>query len=162
MNRKHIRLVAISTIGVALSVVTQYFTLNNDQVAHAQSTRLRPDLNGIQLRNPGNGKIYWVDEGRIRHITNMQVYTNLFMPKTVPVIDAESISAGSPVNANNRLVRCGESNHRLKDRVYLLDQGRKRHISSPAVMDKNSFNWKAISNIACPALASIPDGSAIR
>ena len=149
-------LVAVCT----LAVVTVPGIVPN--VANAQSERLRSDLNGLQLRNPGNGMIFWVDEGRIRHIKNPSVYQNLFIPKSLNAIDTVSITAGPPVTEENRLVRCGEQNHPLKNRVYFLDQGTKRHILSPAVMTKNNFNWDKVRTIDCPALASIPDGSTIR
>lgn len=136
--------------------------MDNSQVANAQSTRLRPDLNGLQIRNPGNGMIFWVDEGRIRHILNPNVYKNLFVPKAFDAIDTVSVTTGPRVDDNNRLVRCGESNHPLRNRIYLLDQGQKRHILSPAVMNKNNFNWDKVRTIDCPALAGIPDGSTIK
>lgn len=162
MNQIFSRSVTISAISLALAGVMQCLNVNNSQVANAQSTRLRPDLNGLQLRNPGNGRIYWVDEGRIRHILNPSVYKNLFVPKSLDVIDAESTTAGPPVTDNNRLVRCGESNHPLRNRIYFLDQGQKRHILSPAVMNKNRFNWDKVRTIDCPALAGILDGSTIK
>lgn len=162
MNQIFARSVTISAISLALAGVMQFPNVNNSQVANAQSTRFRPDLNGLQLRNPGNGRIYWVDEGSIRHILNPSVYKSLFVPKTLNAIDTVSITTGPPVTGNNRLVRCGESNHPLKNRIYLLDQGQKRHILSPAVMNKNNFNWDKVSTVDCPALASIPDGSTIK
>ncbi|WP_148288158.1 hypothetical protein [Prochlorothrix hollandica] len=154
--------IALSVTSLALAGVMQCLNVNNSQVANAQSTRLRPDLNGLQLRNPGNGMIFWVDDGRIRHILGPSVYSSLFIPKSLNVIDTVSITAGSPVTADNRLVRCGESNHPLRNRIYFLDQGQKRHILSPTVMNRNSFNWDRVQTIACPALASIPDGSTIK
>lgn len=136
--------------------------MGNSRVANAQSARLRPDLNGLQIRNPGNGMIFWVDEGRIRHIQNPSIYGNLFVPKAFNAIDTVSITAGFPILNDNRLVRCGESNHPLRNRVYLLDQGQKRHILSPSVMTKNNFKWDKVRTIDCPALAGIPDGSTIK
>jgi hypothetical protein len=133
-----------------------------NQVADAQSARLRPEYNGRQLRDPDNGKIFWVDRGQIRHILNPSVYQNIFVPKTQNAIDLVSITEGSPVNSDNRLVCCGESNHSLKNRIYFLDGGQKRHILSPSVMNKNSFDWNKVRTIDCPALAGIPDGETIK
>ena len=162
MNKKYAYSVTIGTLVMTLVSIVQFLNVNNSQVANAQSTRLRPDLNGLQLRNPGNGRIYWIDNGSLRHIVNPTVYTSLFIPKTLPAIDAESITAGLPVTDENRLVRCGETNHPLRGRIYFLDQGEKRHILSPAVMSKNNFNSGKVRAIDCPALTGIPDGSAIR
>jgi hypothetical protein len=147
---------------IATAATTSILNLNNQQVANAQVDRLRPDLNGLQIRNPGNGMIYWIDEGRRRHILNPSVYTNLFVSKSLDAIDTESITLGTTVNSDNRLVRCGEKNHSLNNRIYFLDQGKKRHIANPKAMDKNNFNWKKVSTIDCPVLSSIPDGETIR
>ena len=162
MKQRFISSVALSAMAVALVGVMQWLNVDNSQVANAQSTRLRPDLNGLQIRNPGNSMIFWVDEGRIRHILNPSVYKNLFVPKAFNAIDTVSITTGPPVNDDNRLVRCGESNHPLRNRIYLLDQGQKRHILSPAVMNKNNFSWDKVRTIDCPALAGIPDGFTIK
>lgn len=137
-------------------------TCNPKQLlSQGTGTRLRPDLNGLQLRNPGNGRIYWVDKGQIRHILNPSVYSNLFIPKALNAIDTVSITQGLSVTDANRLVRCGEGNHPLRNRIYFLDQGTKRHITSPTVMNRNNFNWDKVKNVDCPALASIPDGEPI-
>jgi hypothetical protein len=136
-------------------------TSDNSQVANA-SDRLRPDLNGLQIRNPGNGMIFWVDEGRIRHILNPSVYANIFVPKALNAIDTVSITAGPPVTSSNRLVRCGERNHPLENRIYFLDGGQKRHILSPAVMTNNNFDWNKVRTIDCPVLEGVPDGATIQ
>jgi hypothetical protein len=140
----------------------QCLVFDNSQVANAQSDRLRPDLNGLQVRNPGNGMIFWVDEGRIRHILNPSVYKNIFVPKAFNAIDTVSITAGSPVTSSNRLVRCGERNHPLENRIYFLDGGQKRHILSPEVMNKNNFDWNKVRTIDCPVLEGVPDGATIQ
>lgn len=162
MNQKLTNSVATSVMFAILAGVAQCLNINDSQIVNAQTTRLRTDLNGLQLRNPGNGAIYWVDEGRIRHIQNPSVYTSLFVPKFLNAIDTVSITGGSPVTSNNRLVRCSENNHPLKHAVYFLDNGVKRHVTSPAVMAKNNFNWDKVRNTDCAALAAIPSGSSIR
>lgn len=161
MTQKLIRRIGIGAAAISLAGMVHGLGMNNP-VANAQTTRLRPDLNGLQLRNPGNGMIFWVDQGRIRHIVGPSVYNSLFIPRSMNAIDTVSITSGPPITADNRLVRCGESNHSLRNRIYLLDQGQKRHIASPEVMNRNSFNWDRVSTIACPALAAIPDGPTIR
>lgn len=161
MTQKLIRRISIGAAAISLAGMVQGLGINNS-VANDQTTRLRHDLNGLQLRNPGNGMIFWVDQGLIRHIVNPSVYNSLFIPRSMNAIDTVSITSGLPITADNRLVRYGESNHSLRHRVYLLDQGQKRHILSPEVMTRNNFNWDRVSTIACPALAAIPDGSTIR
>lgn len=45
--------------------------------------------------------------------------------------------------------------------VYLIDNGRKRHIASPAVMDQFYFSWNAIQSMSGDALAALPNGDTI-
>ena len=132
------------------------------QSVNAQSfQRNRPDLNGLLIRNPGNGMIFWVDRGQRRYIENMTIYGRLFVSNHRDYLDTDAVEPGSPITDDNRLVRCGENGHPLFSRVYLLDQGTKRYVTSPAAMNKNNFNWKGVSNIDCPVLQSIPDGASI-
>jgi hypothetical protein len=159
MNKKYLATLLTCT---TLTLTTLTSIISDTKAQSNDSTRLRPDLNGLQLRNPGNGMIFWVDEGRIRHIANPSVYSNLFIPKSLNAIDTPSITRGPTITAENRLVRCGEGNHPLRNRIYLLDQGTKRHILSPVVMSKNNFNSNNVKNIDCPALAGIPDGPSIK
>lgn len=160
---KKLNLLALIVLGTSTLIASSsILALDHRQVANAQFDRLRPDLNGLQVRNPGNGKIYWIDEGRRRHILNPSVYKNLFVPKSLNAIDTESITLGTTVNSDNRLVRCGEKNHPLNNRIYFLDQGQKRHIGNPAAMNKNNFSWDKVRTIDCPVLSSIPDGATIR
>ena len=131
--------------------------------ANAQSfARPRPDLNGFLVRNPVNGRIFWIDNGQRRHISNPSVYQRLFVSNHRDYLDTDAIQPGPSIDGNNRLVRCGEQGHNLSGRVYLLDRGTKRHVASPTAMNKNNLNWKGVSNIDCPVLATLADGSPIR
>jgi hypothetical protein len=106
--------------------------------------------------------IFWVDRGQRRHIAGPSIYGRLFVPKHRDYLETDVIEPGPSITNDNRLVRCGENGHPLKNRIYLLDQGTKRHITSPTVMDKNNFNWKGVNTIDCPVLATIKDGDPIR
>ncbi|MFM6046010.1 MAG: hypothetical protein ACKO3K_03795 [Cuspidothrix sp.] len=150
----------VSCIGVA-TFVPYLFTVASIKEAQAQSfSRNRKDLNGLLIRNPGTGAIYWVDRGQRRHISGPSIYTSLFEPRDRDYLDTDAVEEGLPITNDNRLVRCGERNHSLFGRIYLLDNGTKRHIVSPSVMRKNNF--KGAGNIDCPVLTSIPDGDSIR
>ncbi|MBR8830637.1 MAG: hypothetical protein N5P05_000862 [Chroococcopsis gigantea SAG 12.99] len=132
-------------------------------VVNAQSQSLRQDLNGLILRHPRNGMIFWVDEGRIRHIYGMNVFDNLFNRSAIDNdISVTSIAGGPPVTNKNRLVRCEEANHPLNYGIYFLDQGTKRHILSPEAMRQNNFNVSKVRNVDCQALDAIPDGPDIQ
>lgn len=155
------RLVLTGLLASVLVVATSESTFRKD--ANAQSfQRNRPDLNGLLIRNPGNGMIFWVDNGQRRHISSPSVYRRLFVTRDRDYLDTDAIEPGPPITDNNRLVRCGENGHPLKNRAYLLDRGSKRHVVSPSAVNKNNLNWNGVSNIDCPVLATIPDGSPIR
>jgi hypothetical protein len=49
----------------------------------------------------------------------------------------------------------------LGGKVYLVDRGQKRWITSPAVMDKFYFAWNQIRQVAQSTLDSLPDGPAM-
>jgi hypothetical protein len=145
--------------------LTSYLSLGHSQLANAQP-RPRPDLNGQIVKQPESGRIFWIDEGLRRWIdggTSSSVYTRLFVPRNdFPVaIDSTQIPLGTILSGNNRLVRCSENGNSLSGRVYFLDQGKKRRVSSPKAMSKNNFNWDRIEPISCPAVQAIPDGATI-
>ncbi len=45
--------------------------------------------------------------------------------------------------------------------VYLIDNGQKRWVTSPAVMDKFYFSWNAIQSVPNIVLSFVPSGSDI-
>ncbi|MBD1908138.1 hypothetical protein NDI37_15090 [Funiculus sociatus GB2-A5] len=154
------KLISTTLLASFLAVTTSHSNVPDS--ANAQPfARPRPDLNGFLVRNPVNGMIFWVDRGQRRHILNPSVYQRLFVSNHRDYLDTEAIQLGASINGNNRLVRCGEQGNRLSGRVYLLDQGTKRHITSPTAMKKNNFNWNGISNVDCPVLDTITNGSPI-
>jgi hypothetical protein len=42
--------------------------------------------------------------------------------------------------------------------VYLVSNGQKRHVASPAVMDKFWFNWNTIQAVPQNILDALPTG----
>ena len=164
MKAKSLSLAAVSAMAVTVAGVT-YSSLDNNQVANAQP-RERPDLNGQIVKQPETGRSFWIDQGRRRWIdggVSSTVYPRLFIPRNdfPVVIDSQQIPLGPILSGNNRLVKCSEQGHILNRRVYFLDQGTKRHISSPEAITRNSFNRDRIEPISCPAVASIPNGPTI-
>lgn len=143
---------------VGIATLPHLFTLGLINDAQAQS-RNRPDLNGLLLNHPNNGRTYWIDQGKRRWISGPSVYNQLFSGKKIDnYIDVELIPEAPPLTTENRVVHCGEQGHRLRNRTYLLDQGTKRWISSPSAFKKNFVTIKNLTLIACPALVNIPDG----
>jgi hypothetical protein len=131
-----------------------------DQV-RAQYSRNRPDLNGLLIRNPGNGMIFWVDRGKRRLIQSLEVYNKLFVTKDRDYLDTDVVELGPPITEKNRLIGCAEKNSSISDRIYLLDNGTKRHIVSQVAFEHNNFNWSKVIKTDCETLQVIPDGDSI-
>ncbi|MGA2297732.1 MAG: hypothetical protein ABSG15_09320, partial [FCB group bacterium] len=59
-----------------------------------------------------------------------------------------------PIDINCKLVKCNTD-----PKIYFLDNGIKRHITSPEVLDKYNFNFDKVNVIDCAALDAIPVGT---
>ena len=119
---------------------------------------LRKDLDGLRVQLPGDPAVYLMDQGTKRHVPNPATYNNLFRDWNGIVVDASinTIDTGTPISDGAVLAQAfGDS------AVYLIDQGRKRHIGSPATMDRYYFDWSKIQHVAPIIIASIPEGPAI-
>jgi hypothetical protein len=118
----------------------------------------RPDLNGYRLRIPGQAAIYLIDRGKRRHIPNPETYNNLFRnwDGVVPDVDLTEILEDAPLTNGAALIQ-GQG----RAEVYLTDQGKKRHVTSPAVMDKYYFDWGKVQHVPYTVVDSIPTGDAI-
>jgi hypothetical protein len=116
----------------------------------------RPDLAGLRVKLPNEPAIYLIDpDGYRRWIPNPQTYNNLFRDWNGVVIDIDvnEIAAGSPLTDGAVLViGIGTAP------VYLVSNGIKRWITSPATMDKYYFNWQTVFQIPHVVVDSIPTG----
>jgi len=68
--------------------------------------------------------------------------------------DLDDIAERPPLGPGTVLVRAGSS-----DTIYLLDEGRRRRITSAAVMDKYRFDCKQVFVIRHVVLDRIPLGA---
>jgi hypothetical protein len=120
---------------------------------------LRVDLDGLRFRCPGEDAIYLIDQGKKRWVSGANVYNALFRNWDNVFLDDDiaAIDSGAPIDANSLLFRCVDN-----PSVFLLDAGKKRHVRTPAVMDRFQFDWGKIHVWNSP-LASIgyPDGPEI-
>jgi len=111
---------------------------------------------GERMKSPGNPAVFLIDpEGYKRWIPNAATYNNLFVDWTgiIENTDVLSIYPGPPLSDGAFLAKASNS-----AAVYLVSNGQKRWLTSPAVMDKYHFNWGAI-NVLLPAhLEAIPTG----
>jgi hypothetical protein len=118
----------------------------------------RPDLNGYRLRVPGQAAIYLIDRGKRRHIPNPETYNSIFRnwDGIVSDINVPEITEDAPLDNGAALVQ-GQG----RAEVYLTDHGKKRHVTSPAAMDKYYFAWNKIQHVPAAVIDSIPTGDAI-
>jgi hypothetical protein len=124
---------------------------------------LRLDIRGLRVRLPGSAPVYLIDLGKKRHIPDPNVYNELFSTwdGIIDDLDVDDIAVGEPIPETAILFRCSDS-----PKVFLLDgippHQTKRHIASPAVMDRYKFNWARVHLWTAPLSAiGYPDGPEI-
>lgn len=98
----------------------------------------RPDLNGLRVQEPGHPEIYLIDEGRKRHIPDPETFDDLFRDWNGVQQDLhlDEIETGPTISHAAVLAQAKGAAE-----VWLVDAGIKRHVTSPAVMDKYNFRW---------------------
>jgi len=117
---------------------------------------LRPDLAGHLLQPEGDPHIYLVDDnGSRRWVPNPPTFTNLFGSYWPPeiVLDINAVDQGPDISDGAILAK--DPNMAP---VYLIDNGHKRWITSPAVMDKFHLDWKQIKDVPNIVLSYVPNG----
>jgi hypothetical protein len=116
----------------------------------------RPELAGYRLVYPGETEVYLVDPaGFRRRIPNRETYSRLFRDGRGVVTTREAREvARRPDLAQSALLISAE----LDDSIYLLDDGRKRLITSSQVMDKYWFNWGRVSLVRRALVDALPNG----
>ncbi|GAP94186.1 hypothetical protein [Leptolyngbya sp. NIES-2104] len=118
----------------------------------------RPDLNGLRVKLPGQPEIYLIDQGYRRWIPNPTTFNNLFRNWNgiVEEISITSIPRGQNISSGAILARAYGTAP-----VYLVDQGLKRWITSPAAMDRYNFAWGRIYELPAISLNAIATGANI-
>ena len=117
----------------------------------------RPDLAGYRIQIPGQPSVWLIDQqGYKRGIPNPTTYNNLFRNWSgiVADVDANEIANGPGLDDGAVLLKGSAT-----PSVYIIDGGKKRGITSPAVMDQYYFNWGTIVVIPDILLNAIPNGS---
>jgi hypothetical protein len=119
--------------------------------------RPHPELGGKRLRLPGEPAIYLIDPEGYRHvIPDPYTYNRIFRDWNGIFDDAElyDIPDAGPLSFGASVIR-GDGTAP----VYFVSAGTKRHISSPAVMDKCNFRWPSGGDVVGPAVVNaIPTG----
>jgi len=105
----------------------------------------RDDLNGQCIQAEGHPEIYLVHHGKKWHIPDADTFNHLFKNwdkvKKMPKAEVDAIPAGKPLTGAHLLQENG------KPEIYLAVQGKKHHITSPAVMDKYHFDGAKVKHV---------------
>jgi hypothetical protein len=162
----------LATIGVGLVALVlsscqdeaaidevQQQVMDELQERHARDSReggvITPELNGLRVKLPGNPAVYLIDRGVRRHVPDPETYNRLF--RSWDGIQEQYffsiIQVGAPISTDAVLMRGWGT-----PAVYFVEPGVKRHVSSPAAMDRYHFDWAKIVQVPASFLATIPDG----
>lgn len=119
----------------------------------------RPELAGAKVRVPGKTSIYVIDRlGYRRLIPFPHTFMNLFKDSAVirDVLVASSVAeiAEGPALDDGALLVRG----RCSERIYLLDRGQKRFISSQAVMNRYDFDEASVMVVPQILIDAVPEG----
>ena len=103
----------------------------------------RPDLNGHRIRHP-NGAVFLILDGKRRHIPDPPTFDSLFRnwDGIITDINVEEITDGGALTQGAVLAKPDNS-----PAVFLVSNNQKRHIASPAAMDKYNFSWQRIITV---------------
>jgi hypothetical protein len=118
----------------------------------------RPELAGCKVRIRGTTPIYLIDPDGYRRLVPFPLtFMNLFEDRALlEIVVASSVTeiAEGPAMDNGAVLLRGMS----CECIYLLDQGKKRLITSRQIMDKYQFSEQAVVVIPRIVLDAIPDG----
>jgi len=118
---------------------------------------VRPDLDGRCVKHPGRVRVFFIDRGRKRHILDVDTFFRIFRSWRVddePAVD--DIDDGPDVSLGASVIGVAEP----PGAIYLVDDGVKRHIVSPQVMDR--YNFRApLAIVPEIVVRFIPDGPQI-
>ena len=117
----------------------------------------RPDLNGRCIKHPDRVRVFFVDRGQKRHVLDVETFHRIFRNWRVddePEVDA--IEDGPDVALGAAIIGVGEP----PGAIYLIDDGCKRHVVSPAVLERYNFRhpFAIVPEIV---VRFIPDGPPI-
>lgn len=124
----------------------------------ARPELLHPELAGSKVRVTGTTPIYVIDRKGFRRLIPFPLtFLNLFKDAAVlQVLVSTSVadmSEGPPLDDGAVLVRGKGS-----ERIYLVDGGKKRLITSQEVMDKYEFSEESVVVTPQILVDAIPDG----
>ncbi len=127
------------------------------QAPYPAQQRPRPDLACRRLRQPGDGHIYLINpEGTRQMVPNEYTYNLLFRDWS-GIFDDQDLNeiprAADLSNGATLVQGTGQ------DQIYLVSNGQKRWVTSPAVMDRCNFKWAAKGSTPPSIVDAIPTGA---
>jgi hypothetical protein len=116
----------------------------------------QPQLAGSRIEAAGGPDIYLIDDdGTKRHIPDPTTYNNLFRDWTgIKTVDPSTVTSGPDLTSGAYLAWAGVDG----DPIYLVTNGQKRHIASPAVFDKFWFASNKVQTVPQSTLDALPNG----
>lgn len=113
---------------------------------------MMPWPDGARLHENNTGKIYLVIDGQLRWIPNPATYNNLFADWDIPLdrneVSADVYRTGPPITDGAYLCQSPPQGE-----VWLMIDGTKRHIASPAAMNRFNFDWSKVRTVPAETLA---------
>ena len=148
-NGKIIALVALTTV---LAV-----TAAKRQARAWAPPALRQDLNGLRLKGDGSAQ-YLMGRGCRRHIPDIATRDRIFRYDRYQYFpDIDQITECQPISTDAFLARATG-----RREVFLIDDGTKRGVTSPQVMDKYGFDFNKVQPVSPPMLLDyVPSGEDI-
>ena len=114
-----------------------------------------PELNGLLLQLPGAPQVYLVLNGFRCWVPDPATFTNLFVSGAtiIPDINIGVVAEGQPLTSGAVLAQASGSAP-----VYLVSNGVKSWIPTPAIFSRYQFNASKIQVVAPILINSIPNG----
>lgn len=124
-----------------------------------------PRPNGTLIRNPGNGKIFLIENGQKRHVTSPQAAgsNRLKLGRSVNVTSRElnNLDNGKSMKIREgTLVKAKNSS-----KIFIIDETtnkhKKRHIANPETMNTFDLNDAPVYKISSRRLDTYANGSSV-
>ena len=114
-----------------------------------------PQLNGLLLQLPGAPQVYLVLNGYRCYVPDPGTFTNLFVSGATIIQDINIgvVAEGQPLTSGAVLAQASGSAP-----VYLVSNGVKCWIPTPAIFSRYQFNSGQIQVVAPILMNSIPNG----
>lgn len=119
----------------------------------------RPDLNGRLVQVPGAPQVYLVINGYRRWIPNYPTFLNLF-PSNASIQSDTGVGLISEGPALSNGAVLAKSSDDVK--IYLVTNGMKMWIPSPAIFQLNQFNPATVLTVAPVIMNAVPNGPDIQ